>query len=136
MGELIREMFSQMFALKPGVQAWVSWMVGVFMVAVFFLRYVEARWILFTFLCTMVLATVFFAIWRTVHMIALAHLICWPPLLFYLLKSGNLKMTALTENAQSGLNPLRLWLFALTLTILVSLPFDLRDVFMVCTGQK
>ena len=127
------EINSQMAELSPIVQVWANWMMFIFAVSVFFVRkYWEARFALVSISATMMLAMTIFAVWRNVHLFALAHILCWTPLLIYIVK----KWRAAQEEKYRTWGLFRIWLGMLVLTMVISLPLDIRDVILVITGQK
>ena len=89
-----------------------------------------ARWVLALTVLTVPLGVMIFVLSGNVHLLGLAHLILWTPLLIYLLKNvGN----------RSGFNPQSLfgiWVMLLIATIGISLVFDVRDVILVALEQK
>ena len=122
-------------AMKAGtsqaVQYWMNWMLVVFASSLFFVwKHKPARLVLAAFILTMPIG---FAIWimtKNVHLLGIAHLFIWLPLLVYLyikvIKTQEFKLKSLYG----------VWVTLLSSTILVSLVFDVRDLFLVLTGSK
>ena len=122
-------------AMKAGtsqaVQYWMNWMLLVFISSLFFVwRYKPARVVLAAFILTMPIG---FAIWsmtKNVHLLGIAHLLIWLPLLVYLYNKV-IKTKEFEFKSLYGV-----WLSLLSITILVSLVFDVRDLFLIFTGAK
>ena len=122
-------------AMKAGtslaVQYWMNWMLLIFASSLFFVwKDKPARVVLAAFILTMPIG---FAIWsmtKNVHLLGIAHLLIWLPLLVYLY----IKVIKTQEFELKSLYGV--WLILLSSTILVSLVFDVRDVFLVLTGTK
>jgi len=130
--EFINDIQTQFAALPAGVSLWVMWMMAVFFAATpFSLKHRSARFALLTFFGFTFLGAGI-AVWLTgsIHWIALVHLIFWPPLLFYLMKheiSGpNFEVKSIYG----------IWIVLLTITIIISLIFDVRDTAMLLQGSK
>ena len=128
---MMNEMNAQMAELSQAVQIWVNWLMIVFLLSVFFLKkHRAARYVLGAFVGTMLLAMGIFALWHNIHLFALAHLIVWSPLLVYLwrreFKSPEFNIVT----------PYGVWMTVLAVTMVVSLVFDVRDVYLVVTGSK
>lgn len=131
--DMMQEIDAQMLEIKPWVQAWINWMMLVFVSSLLFVwKNKEARWALLSFVLTLPLANLVFYFWGTVHLFGIAHLICWTPLLIYLWKIWK-------EDPEKKLlrwSPFKVWMFLLMLTISISLPFDVYDIAMVILGKK
>ena len=71
-----------------------------------------------------------FYLTNTVHLIGIAHIIIWLPLLIFLyrvdFKSGSFKK----------ISPHGIWAILLVTTIVISLIFDVRDIVLVSIGKK
>ena len=123
----------------PLVQIWMNWMVFIFLMSLIFIpKYKSARWAFAVILGTMALAGLVWKMTQNVHLFALPHIILWTPLAVYLW------ITQLSGAARANRPPPtglygkahRLWVVLLFVTIIISLVFDLRDVFLVITGGK
>ncbi|MFK5978020.1 MAG: hypothetical protein QM488_03935 [Rhizobiaceae bacterium] len=130
--DLFKTTIIQFQALPLGVSIWVNWMGALFMLAfVFAFKHKAARFALFTFFVLTIMGAMI-AVWLTgsIHWIALVHLIVWPPLLVHLINR---------EIRNDGFEPKSfygVWVILLTITMVVSLLFDLRDVVLVFAGNK
>ncbi len=123
----------QMATLPPLVGLWVNWMMVVFMSSICFVRrHIEARWALASFICSMSLAILIFHLWGNIHLFGLAHLILWAPLFIYLL----MRFKSDLEKKYKSWSLFKIWIIMLITTIGVSLPFDIRDIFLVIQGTK
>ncbi len=119
---------AQMAALGTPVELWVNWMMIIFISSILFVwKNKEARWALAALLVTLPTALLIFKLWGNVHLFALAHLLWWTPLLVYLIKSFQ------RQEKFKHWGALRLWHHLLCATIVVSLLFDVRDVYLVVT---
>ena len=130
--ELLNTIISQFQALPLGVSIWVNWMVAVFMLAfVFAFKHKAARFALLTFFVFTFLGAGV-AVWLTgtIHWIALVHLIFWPPLLIHLI-NREIRSIGFQPKSIYGM-----WVILLTITMIVSLLFDLRDVVLLFLGNK
>ena len=118
--------------LPAWVQIWMNWMIVVFLLSVFFVkRHKEARFALAAMILTVPTVLGLFALFSKVHLFGVSHLIWWLPLTIYFVKqwrSGAEKYRSL--NAFSG------WAVLLNATIVISLAFDVRDIFLVAIGMK
>jgi len=131
MTELMNEFNAQMMSTPQLVQIWMGWMTVIFFSSVFFLKsHKAARYALASMLLVMPLAFVIFYFSKTVHLIGIAHLILWGPLLIYLFKN-EIKLDQLKLKSPYGI-----WVSLLALTITVSLVFDIRDIYLVITDNK
>ena len=130
--DLLNTIITQFQALPLGVFIWVNWMGALFSASLFFVAiHKTARFALLTFFVFTFLGALI-AVWLTgtIHWIALVHLIVWPPLLIHLVKH---------EIRSVGFQPKSLyggWVILLTITMIVSLLFDLRDVVLLFQGNK
>jgi hypothetical protein len=130
---MIDQVSTQMAELSQPVKIWVNWMMFIFLAGILFSKqHREARWAVASFIGTMVLAMGVFLIWHNIHLFSLAHLVIWPPLLIYLLRNWQAK----EEDKYRKWGPFKIWLTLLIATILISLPFDARDLILVIIGSK
>lgn len=132
MAEMMAEFSAQMNALPQAVQYWMQWMMLVFALSIVFAWwYVPARWVFVTFfVLTIAGAYGQFYFTQSVHWIAAVHLVLWIPLLVYLVG------TVMRRPDFRAASPFGIWLILVVLTMLVSLAFDARDVFLLLNGQK
>ena len=123
---------------NANVQLWMNWMFVIFAASILFVwKFKSARWALAAFVGTMIIG---FGIWKmssNVHLLGIAHLILWTPLAIYLWRQV-LSGPARAGNPATGLYSKAhlFWAALLLLTIIISLVFDVRDVFLVLTGAK
>ena len=128
---MIENFNAQMEVLPAGVHVWMNWMLVMFMSSLLFVwRYVAARYVLGTYLLSMAIGMGVFYIWPNVHLLGVAHLIAWTPLLVFLLK----KEVRFREMSFKRLYDM--WLMLLSATITISLIFDIRDIILLATGNK
>lgn len=115
----------------PAVALWINWMGLVFILSILFVwKYKPARFVLAAILLTGPLGYLIWALTDKIHLIGISHLLIWTPLLVYLylkeIKSPEFKVQSVYG----------IWILLLSATIVVSLVFDVRDVFLVLTGAK
>ncbi len=130
--ELFNEMNRAMMeGLTPIVQIWVNWMVGLFLLSIFFVwNYKSARFVLATIILTIMAALTIFHFTKNIHLFAIPHLILWAPLAYYLVKF-------VIRNPSFKLKtPFGIWVSALVITIAISLVFDVKDTVLIAMGMK
>lgn len=124
---------------SQATKIWMNWMMIMFLSSLLFVfKFKPARWAVATILGTFVLAAIVWTLTQNVHLFAIPHLILWTPLAIYLWKS------TLSPTARAKTYPPQslyakahlLWAALLFTTILISLVFDVRDVYLVMTGGK
>lgn len=123
----------------PIVKIWMNWMVLTFLASlVFIAKFKPARWAFATIIGTMLLALLTWVLTQNVHLFAVPHLILWTPLAFYIWKTALSPAARTAAPAPSTLygKAHQIWLILLFATILISLVFDVRDVWLVLTGAK
>lgn len=131
MEELQAQINTQMSTVGAPVELWINWMMIIFFSSLLFVwKNREARWALGAIVLTMPTAMLIFKLWGNVHLFSLAHLLWWSPLLVYLIRSF------LSQGKFKKWGPLRIWHHLLCATIMISLVFDVRDVYLVLTGVK
>jgi len=126
-------MFSMMMDFNRGVMKlppiWRAWLVLLvtfnFVIALFFIGHVEARWVIFVFMLGGMIGMVLNRIQGFTKLLGVMH-IGWFPLLYYLwlrLQTGEL--TGLYST----------WLWALVILNAISLVIDVSDVFQYIIGR-
>jgi len=135
--EVMREMMAE--ETSNAVRLWMNWMMLIFFASLaFVIKFKPARWVFACIVATIALAIATWAITKNIHLFGIPHLIVWTPLALYLWKS------TLSPSARSAAGPLAgayskahmVWVSLLFVTILISLVFDVRDVYLVMTGAK
>lgn len=111
----------------PALRAWLLFMVASFALGLLFVwRHAIARWVVGGFIVSFFGSGV---VARALDLdvlsgyVALAHVICWSPGLFLLLK----QRPFLTKQGVTEQGTYRLWTGLITVVILISLFFDIRD---------
>ncbi len=117
---------------SPAVMIWLNWMMIIFLSSIFFVWKHKKAWvILAAFLLTLPLALYIFGRTQSVHLIGLAHIVLWIPLVIFLY-SSELKSKPLQLKTPYGI-----YLVLLLATITISLFFDIRDAILILlVGQK
>jgi hypothetical protein len=94
MGEMMNQLNEQMAVLPQFIQYWMNWMLFIFLVSVAFVwKFKAARYVLITFILTMPVGMLVFYFTQNAHLLAIAHLILWTPLLFVLSNTKSSKIT-------------------------------------------
>ena len=130
--DIIINFISDVLAQPVTVQLWVFWMTtAIFVVPGLLLRHESARREGKVILASSIVLAVLMLLWYSqmgyTRIIALPHILIWPPLLGYLyLRRNNLASPARVR-----------WLTrAFVLTIVVSLAFDFTDVIRYILGER
>ena len=125
------------------VKLWMRWMIAIFFLSLVFVkRYKAARWTFLAIFATIICAAITWALSKSVHLFGIPHLIVWTPLAIYIWKqvlSPRARTAAVPANVNdSGLyhKAFMLWAVLIFITILISLAFDVRDVYLVAIGVK
>lgn len=118
-------------AMTPAVKLWVNWMGIISLASIIFVwKHKPARFVLLSLFLIFPLVFVIFKLTHTVHLVGIAHIVFWGPLAFYLIKH-------VIRNDDFKLKtPYGIWISLFTLTIVISLVFDVRDVILVMLGLK
>ncbi|MGE0175031.1 MAG: hypothetical protein AB7T49_19715 [Oligoflexales bacterium] len=119
-------LINQIFELSTGVQIWMGWMVLLFAQAIPFCGRREAKRFLACLFATLSVGAILVYSLASIHALAYAHLICWPPYLFATLRCWQ---SDSTNRVNIGDHMFRVWLNLLILTMCVSLALDIRDIF-------
>jgi len=131
MTEIFNSMNTQMAILPNLVQIWMNWMMFIFLSSIFFVwKYKTARGVLVSFFLTMLLGIFVYYLTNTVHLLGIPHIIIWLPLLIFLYR-----LDFKSESFKKA-SPYGVWVILLATTIVVSLIFDVRDIFLVSIGSK
>lgn len=99
--------------------AWIGWMVAVNTACLFFLKRIEARWVLAAWIANAVFMTALCELNGYNRLLGLSHLVFWTPLVIYLFRR------------RAGFGDLGLaggWLWTVILTNSASLVVDVIDV--------
>lgn len=115
---------------QPWVGYWMNWLVVISLAAALFAwKHVPARYALGALFVIFPIALLIFNQTEEVHLIGIAHILVWGPLAVYMYrvcKRGNV-----AKKSAYGI-----WFMLFFATIVISLVFDVRDVFLVLTGGK
>ena len=130
---------AMMAGTSPEVQIWMNWMGLVFMASIIFIwKYKPARAVLAALIATMVGAIIVWVTLKNVHLLGIIHLIVWLPLAIYLWKTvlSNPAKANLADSPSLYDRAFFIWAGLVFATIIISLVFDIRDIFLVLTGAK
>lgn len=116
------------------VKVWMNWMGLIFMASIFFVwKHWPAR---IAFLALIATGFAVINIWsqtKNVHLFGVAHILIWGPLAVYLWSqviSSKSRAAAQTHKLYF------IWAVLLFLTIVISLIFDVRDIYLVMKDLK
>ena len=107
------------------LQIWILWLIVINTACIFFLREVEARWVLVAWVCSILLMTALFENYGYNRLLGLAHIVCWTPLLFYLHRR---------RHQISGDSLYEGWVRTLFVTNVVAVVIDYFDVMRYLLG--
>ncbi len=131
MEEIFNTMNTQMSQLPNPVQIWMNWMMLIFLSSILFVwKNRTARWVLASILLSMPMALLVYSLTNTVHLLGIVHIVLWLPLLILIYR-----IDFKTESFKK-FSPYGTWIILLATTIVISLIFDFRDIFLVSIGQK
>ena len=122
---------------SDAVRLWMNWMMLVFISSLAFVaKFKAARWTFLAIIGTIVLALITWVVSKNIHLFGIPHLLIWTPLAVYLWKStlSPTSRLGMPEGVYSKAHIV--WVSLLFVTILISLVFDVRDVFLVASGVK
>jgi len=122
--EWTAKLSNQILELSWGVKLWVGWMALLFVVSIPFRERREATWFLVCFGATFVIGAGFIYEFESIHALTFAHLICWPPFIFAIIRNWR---TSDRRTTKSGSSRFSVWLHLLILTMVISLAFDICD---------
>lgn len=119
---------------SQAVQIWMNWMLAVFAASLLFVwRHKPARAVLLAFVLTAITGYIIWLTTRNIHLLGIAHLLIWIPLALFLWKKV-LSRKARRDSKRHKI--FFLWASLVFATIIISLVFDFRDIFLVLTGGK
>lgn len=127
-------MASMNMETNTATQIWMLWMGLVFMASVIFIwRRMPARIVFLAMIATVASVLYIWTLTKNVHLFGVAHLLIWFPLAIYLWFS------ILSKKAREKYREDRtfyMWIWLLCATIIVSLIFDVRDIYLVMMDLK
>jgi len=138
MGNLLSSFADINSAMETGtslpVKIWMGWMSLIFLGSVFFLRrYWPARLVFLTMLLTVYGVLNIWSQTKNIHLFGVAHLLFWTPLAGYLwLQVLRRPHRDQFEHDQKFI----IWVKLLICTIIISLIFDVRDIYLIINGVK
>lgn len=141
MDDLLNALMTQ---TSPIVQLWMNWMAIIFLASLFFVRSrPQARRALMALIATAIGGYTLWAVTGNVHLLGIVHLLIWLPLAIYFWKTM-LSKTARNHDGEANTAKYHTlkykaffyWGCLLFMTIVISLIFDARDIFLVMTGNK
>jgi len=113
---------------------WMNWMGLVFLVSVFFMwRRMPARITFLAMLATVASVLYIWTLTKNVHLFGVAHLLIWFPLAIYLWFSV---LSKKSRDRYQDQRAFFIWVCLLFATIIISLVFDVRDIYLVMMDAK
>ena len=102
----------------------MRWLNIVFLLSILFIKnHKVARWALIAYIACFPVGFLIYYFTRDINLLGTPHILFWTPLLVYIIKKE-------LNNSQFNLNSFYgVWIVLLSLTILVSLIFDAREVY-------
>ena len=126
--ELIEQAKEQILLLPNTVQVWMRWLNIIFLLSVLFIKnHSVARWTLAAYIACFPVGVPIYYFTRDINLLGVTHLLFWAPLLVYILKKE------LNNSQLNPKSPYGIWVVLLSLTILVSLVLDVREIYFVMT---
>ena len=124
--ELIEQAKEDILLLPNIVQVWMRWLNIIFLLGIVFIKnHLVARWALAAYIACFPLAVPIYYFTRDINLLGVPHLLFWAPLLIYILKKE-------LNNSQFNLkSSYSIWVLLLSLTILISLVFDIKEIYFV-----
>ncbi len=118
----------------PLVRAWLNFMTLVLVVggAVFMFNHTSALLVFLSAIASLVAAIFLFRKFQNIYVLGATHIPLWGPLVGYILITH-------FKGGDDFSQPYTIWLATAALVMLVSLVFDIRDVYLVLAtgrGQK
>ena len=116
------------------VKVWMTWMSVVFLASLYFVRkFLPARLALMVMMATIAAVLYIWHLTKNIHLFGVAHILFWFPLAVYLLSGVVSKKGRETYKTE---RPFFIWICLLLATIVISLIFDVRDLYLVMMGVK
>ena len=124
--EALEQGYAQIILLPQSVQMWMNWLNIVFLMGLFFVKnHRAARWSLVAYLAGFLVGAVIFYYTVSIALLGVTHIVCWLPLLIYLVRTKAIKWQLQVSSVYE------VWVILLALTIAISLFFDFRDLFNI-----
>jgi hypothetical protein len=109
------------------LQIWIFWFIVINTACIFFLRHVEARWVLAAWIVNVLFMTTLFELNGYNRLLGLSHVVCWTPLLVYLHRR---RSSLAGERLFDG------WVRTVFATNFISLVIDYLDVIRYLLGDR
>ncbi len=124
---------------SDAVKMWMNWMGFIFLASVFFVwKHKPARFVLGAIVLTMMAGLITWALTENIHLLGIPHVLIWLPLAIYIWKNVLSKPAKANLPASPSFydRAFFIWIGLVFATIAISLVFDVRDIFLVLTGNK
>ncbi|MDH3253365.1 MAG: hypothetical protein OEM62_00065 [Acidobacteriota bacterium] len=109
------------------LQIWVFWLIVINTACIFFLRQVEARWVLVAWVGNILFMTALFELNGFNRLLSLSHVVSWTPLVIYLHRR---------RDSLSGERLFDGWVRTLFVTNLISLAIDYVEIVRYLLGDR
>ena len=115
----------------PAVRAWLNFMTLVLVVggAVFMFSHTTALMVFLSAIASLVAAIFLFGLFQNIYVLGATHIPLWGPLVAYILATEFAGGADFTQ-------PYIVWLATASLVMVISLIFDLRDLYLVLTAGR
>lgn len=122
--ELFEQAKAQILLLPDIVQIWMRWLNIVFLLSIMFIKnHTAARWALVAYIACFPVGFLIYYFTKDINLLGVPHVLFWGPLLIYIYKKE-------FNNSQLNLkSTYGVWVVLLSLTILISLVFDVRSIY-------
>ncbi len=127
-------MISMEVETNTATKIWMNWMGLVLFASVIFMwRRAPARFVFVAMLATLAAVLYIWHLTQNVHLFGVAHILIWFPLAVYLWSAV---LTKKGQEKYRQYRPFYIWICLLMVTIIISLIFDVRDIYLVMMGLK
>lgn len=131
MKELLGNVGRGLETLPRPVHWWMWWFNLLFLIGVIFaIWHVPARWAVFAHLLCFPVGFAAYHFTRDIALMGAPHIIFWTPLLIYF------PLVTFNDPSFVLLSPFGIWIIALSVTIAVSVMFDLRAVLSYLSQHR
>ncbi len=116
------------------VKIWMNWMGLMFLSSIFFVwKHWPARIVFLAMIATVFAVLNIWGQTQNIHLFGVAHILIWTPLAFYI-------WSQVVSKPKRGISETHrfyfIWAVLLLTTILISLIFDIRDIYLVMKDVK
>jgi len=115
----------------PLVRGWLNFMTLVLVAGggVFMFEHIAALLVFLSAIASLLVSIILFAKFQTIYVLGATHIPLWGPLVAYILATELLGGADFTQ-------PFVIWMATATFVMIVSLIFDVRDLYLVLTRGR